>query len=174
MPIYEFDGKKPDISPEAFVHPEAVIIGDVKIGSGCFIAPGVVIRADFGPAVIQEGTNIQDNAVIHIDPGARVLIEKDVVVGHSAVMHDVHIKSRCVIGIGAVLLNEVVCEEDVIIAAGSVVLNNTRIPAGKLAAGTPAKIIRDVTDDQRSYAETGVELYKKLSRQYRKTMKLIR
>lgn len=173
MPIYEFDGKKPDISPEAFVHPEAVIIGDVKIGSGCFIAPGAVIRADFGPAVIQDGTNIQDNAVIHVDPGARVIIEEDVVVGHSAVMHDVHIKSRCVIGIGAVLLNEVVCEEDVIIAAGSVVLNNMHIPAGKLVAGTPAKIIRDVTDEQKAYARTGVELYKGLSRQYQKSLKLI-
>ncbi len=174
MPIYEFDGKKPDISPEAFVHPEAVVIGDVKIAGGCFIAPGAVIRADFGPVVIQEGTNVQDNAVIHVDPGARVIIEEDVVVGHSAVMHDVHIKSRCVIGIGAVLLNEVVCEKDVIVAAGSVVLNNMRIPAGKLVAGTPAKIIRDVTDDQKAYARTGVGLYKGLSRQYPKSMKLIR
>jgi len=173
MPIYEFDGKQPDISPGAFVHPEAVIIGDVRIGSECFIAPGVVIRADFGPAIIKDGTSIQDNAVIHVDPGARVIVEEDVIVGHSAVLHDVHIKSRCVIGIGAILLYEVVCEEDAFIGAGSVVLNNMHIPAGKLAAGIPAKIIRDVTPDQKSYAEKGVELDKKLSKQYQKSMKLI-
>lgn len=172
MPIYEFDGKQPDISPEAFVHPNAVIIGDVRIGR-CLIAPGVVIRADFGPITIQDGTSIQDNTVIHVDPGARVIVEKDVLVGHSVVLHDVHIKSRCVIGMGAILLFGVVCEEGVFIGAGSVVPNKMHIPAGKLVAGNPAKIIKDVTPDQKSYAEIAVEGYKQLPQRYQRTMKLI-
>jgi phenylacetic acid degradation protein len=173
MPIYEYNGKQPDISPGAFVHPDAVIIGDVRIGNECLIAPGVVIRADFGPVTIQDGTSIQDNTVIHVDPGARVIVEQDVIVGHSVVLHDVHIKSKCVIGMGAILLFGVVCEEGAFVGAGSVVPNKMRIPAGKLAAGNPAEIIKDVTPDQKSYAKIAIEVYKQLPQQYQKTMKLI-
>jgi len=173
MPIYEFDGKKPGISPKSFVHPEAVLIGDVTIGSRCFIAPGVVIRADCGPVIIQDNSSIQDNTVIHVNPGAKVIIEREVLVGHSVVLHDVHIKSRCVIGMGAVLLFGVVCEEGVFIGAGSVVPNGMHIPAGKLATGIPAKIIKDVTPEQKSYAKFGVEDYLRLTEEYLKGMKLV-
>jgi len=173
MPIYEFDGKKPTISPKSFVHPEAVLIGDVTIGSRCFIAPGVVIRADCGPVIIQDDTSIQDNTVIHVNPGAEVIIEKEVLVGHSVVLHDVHIKPRCLIGIGAILLFGAVCEEGVFVGAGSVVPSGMHIPAGKLAVGSPAKIIKDVTPEQKTYAKLGVEDYLRLTEEYLRGMKLI-
>jgi phenylacetic acid degradation protein len=111
MPLYEFDGKRPVISADAFVHPEAVVIGDVSIGADCLIAPGAVIRGDFGPITIGEGTSIQDGATIHVTPGDRVLIGNDVIVAHNASLHDVTVAQRCIVGIGAVLLQGVVCEE---------------------------------------------------------------
>ncbi|MBW2649933.1 MAG: gamma carbonic anhydrase family protein [Deltaproteobacteria bacterium] len=174
MPIYEFEDKIPNISQEAFVHPEAVLIGDIVIERQCFIGPGVVIRADTGPVVIREGTNIQDNVVIHVDVGSEAIIEKDVIVGHSAILHDVHIEPGCVIGMGAILLQGVVCKEGAFVGAGSLVLSRMHIPSGKLAAGNPAKIIRDVTSDQASYAREGVQFYIELADRYKHAMRRVR
>lgn len=174
MAIYEFDGRKPRLSPETFVHPEAVVIGDVTIGNQCFIGPGAVIRADFGSVVIKDGTSIQDNVVIHVNGNTQgVLIEEDVVVGHGAILHDVHIAPRCVIGMGAILLYEVVCGEGAIVAAGSVVRQGTQIPARKLVAGSPAKVIKDVPSELEQYIREGVALYRDLSLRYGKTLKRI-
>jgi len=113
MAIYEFDGKRPRVPDDSFVHPLASLIGDVEIGHECLIAPGVSIRADFGPVVIGNRSNVQDNSVIHVYPGSRVIIEEDVIIAHGVILHDVHIKSRCVIGMGAIILFDAVCEEDV-------------------------------------------------------------
>jgi len=173
VPVYEYNGKRPSISPTSFVHPDAVLIGDVSIGDRCFIAPGVVIRADEGPVVIDCDTSIQDNTVIHVNPGARVVIEREVLVGHSVVLHDVHVMPHCVIGMGAVLLFDVVCEEGVFIGAGTVVPNRMRIPAGKLAAGNPARIIKDVSSAQREYARFGIGDYRKLVEKYSCSLKRI-
>jgi len=173
MPIYEFNGRRPVISPEAFVHPEAVIIGDVVIGAHCFIAPGAVVRADFGPVTIGDGTSIQDNVSIHVDPGARVEIAKNVIVAHNASLHDVTLHEWCIVGMGSVLLYGVVCEKGVVVAAGAVVPKGMRIPAGKLAAGNPARVIRDITPEMAVYVSEGVEEYKKLARLYGRTMKEI-
>jgi carbonic anhydrase/acetyltransferase-like protein (isoleucine patch superfamily) len=173
MPIYEYDGKQPTISASSFIHPCAVIIGDVTIGDRCFIAPGVVIRADNGPIIIHDDTSIQDNTVIHVDHGATVIIEKEVIVGHSVVIHDSHIKRRCVIGMGAVLLFGVVCEEGAFVGAGAVVPNGMRVPANTIVAGNPATIIKEVSPEQRSYATAGVQTYVELTETYRNTMNLI-
>lgn len=171
MPIYEFAGKRPVISQTAFVHLEAVVIGDVTIGEECLIAPGAVIRGDFGPIVIGDGSSIQDNATIHVTPGDKVIIAKNVIVAHNAVLHDAIIHERCVVGMGAILLPKVVCEEDVVVAAGSVVPQGMHIPAKKLAAGNPAKIIKDISPDMEAYVAMGIEEYKKLTHLYRTTMK---
>jgi carbonic anhydrase/acetyltransferase-like protein (isoleucine patch superfamily)/ketosteroid isomerase-like protein len=171
MSIYEFGGKRPVISQNAFVHPEAVVIGNVTIGDACLIAPGAVIRGDFGPIGIGDGSSIQDNATIHVTPGDKVIIAKNVIVGHNAVLHDVTIHERCVVGMGAILLQNVVCEEDVVVAAGSVVPTGMHIPAMKLVAGNPAKIIKDISPEMKAYVAMGIEEYKKLTYRYRETMK---
>jgi phenylacetic acid degradation protein len=173
MPIYEFAGKKPSIAPDAFVHPTAVIIGDATIGSECHIAPSAVIRADFGPVTIGDGSSIQDNATIHVNPGDRVTIGRNVIVGHNVVLHDVTLHDQCVVGMGAVLLSSVVCGKGVVIAAGSLVPQGTNIPAGKLVMGNPAKIIKDVPPGLAAYATLGVEQYKEITRLYLQTMKEI-
>ncbi|MEN6433103.1 MAG: hypothetical protein ABFD06_09570 [Smithella sp.] len=89
MALYEFEGKRPQVPIDSFVHPHAVLIGDVKVGHECLIAPGVSIRADFGPVVIGNRSNVQDNSVIHVYPDSRVIIEEDVTIAHGTILHDV-------------------------------------------------------------------------------------
>ena len=173
VPIYAFEDKIPDVSQDAFVHPEAVLIGDVVIEKQCFIGPGAVIRADTGSVIIREGTNVQDNVVIHVDTGSEAIIEKNVVVGHSAILHDVHIEPGCVIGMGAILLQGVVCGEGAFVGAGSLVPSHMHIPPGKLVTGNPAKIIGDVTPDQVSYTREGVRFYMELADRYKDAMRRI-
>lgn len=173
MPIYAFDGKIPRIAASAFVHPEAVIIGDVKIGDDCFIAPGAVIRGDFGPITLKEGVSFQDNAVIHVDLGGEVILENDVIVGHAALLHDVHIFPRAIIGMGAVLMFHVVCEEDSFVAAGSVVMQGTRVAAGAIVGGNPARMIKKASEKNIRDVAEGAALYRELSRKYRETMRRI-
>jgi len=171
MALYEFDGKRPRVPDDSFVHPLASLIGDVQIGHECLIAPGVSIRADFGPVVIGNRSNVQDNSVIHVYPGSRVIIEEDVIIAHGVILHDVHIKSRCVIGMGAILLFGAFCEEDVFVSVGSIVPRGMQIPAGKIVSGNPAKITHDVTNDQKTMAKEGIEHYRNLCKKYITTLR---
>ena len=171
MALYEFEGKRPQVPSDSFVHPNAVLIGDVKIGHECMIAPGASIRADFGPVIIGDRSSVQDNAVIHVYPGSQTIIGDDVTVAHGVILHDVHIHSRCMIGIGAIVLFNVVCEEDVFVSVGSLVPKGMRIPAGKIVAGNPAKITRDVTEKDKQTAKEGIDAYRYLCQKYIATMK---
>jgi len=173
MALYEFEGKKPQIPSDSYVHPTASLIGDVRLGHECLIAPGVSIRADFGPVIIGNRSSIQDNAVIHVYPGSQSIVEDDVTVAHGVILHDVHIKDRCMIGIGAIVLFNVICEEDVFVSAGSLVPKGMHIPAGKVVAGNPAIITRDVTEKDRQAAKDGIEAYRYLCRQYLATMRSV-
>ncbi|OPL14926.1 MAG: hypothetical protein AVO39_08435 [delta proteobacterium MLS_D] len=172
MPSYQLQGKSPRIDADAFIHPEAVIIGEASIGAGCFVGPGAVIRADFGPVTLGEGVSLQDNAVIHVSPGSRVLVEDDCIIGHGALLHDVHLARGCVIGMGAILLFDVVCGKESFVAAGAVVTRGTKIPEGSVAAGNPAEIIRQETSPERiREARDGARLYRELAASYRESMK---
>ncbi|MBW2184048.1 MAG: hypothetical protein JRF49_09325, partial [Deltaproteobacteria bacterium] len=126
MAIYTFEGKTPKISEDSYVHPQATIIGAVSIGKKCFIGPGAVLRGDLGEIEVGDGTNIQDNCVIHAD--RKVVISHNIIIGHGAIIHDAILKPGVVVGMGAVVMNGVVAEEDVIIGAGSVVKENLKIP----------------------------------------------
>jgi phenylacetic acid degradation protein len=173
MALYEFEGKRPQVPSDSFVHPMAILIGDVKIGHECLIAPGASIRGDFGPIIIGDRSSVQDNAVIHVYPGSKVIIEEDVTIAHGVILHDVHIKSRCVIGIGSIVLFNVVCEEDAFVSVGSLVSKGMHIPAGTIVAGNPAKITHSVSEDQKIIAKEGVNYYRGLCKQYLATMKVI-
>ena len=137
------------------------------------MAPGVSIRADLGQVIIGDRSSVQDNSVIHVYPGSESVIGNDVTVAHGAILHDVHIHSRCMIGIGAIVLFNVVCEEDVFVSVGSLVPRGMHIPAGKIVAGNPAKITRDLTDKDKAAARDGIEAYRYLCRTYLATMKTI-
>ena len=144
----------PVIDPQAWVAPGAVLIGEVHLAAGASLWPTAVARGDVCPIVIGEGSNVQDGAVLHGDPGQPVLIGADVTIGHRAVVHGASLGDGCLIGIGAIVLNGVTVGEGALVAAGSVVTRD--VPAGALVMGAPAQLKRQLSpeaiEDQRQHA----------------------
>jgi len=169
MPIYQFEKKIPKISQSSYVHPQAVIIGDVEIGDHCFIGAGAVLRGDFGRIMIGEKTSIQENAVLHVGINEPVTIHDHVIIAHGAILHSVTVKSYVLVGMNSVLMNQAFCEEHVLIASGAVVKEHFHIPPNRLVAGNPAKIIKSLSREQRKAIHQGVKDYQGLVRQYKKT-----
>jgi len=151
----------PNISQAAFVAPNAVIIGSVKIAAGVSIWYGAVIRGDVERIEIGECTNIQDAAILHGDPGKPTILEDHVTVGHRAVVHSAYIERGSLIGIGAIILDGVRVGAGSIVGAGAVVTKN--VPPQSLVVGTPAKVLRQVTDTQAAELIEHAERYKKLA-----------
>ncbi len=171
MAIYEFEGKTPKISEDSFVHPQATIIGAVTIGKNCFVGPGAVLRGDLGEIEIGDGTNIQDNCVIHAD--RKTVISENIIVGHSAVIHDAILKPGVVVGMGAIVMNGVVAEEDVIIGAGSVVKEDFKIPSGRIVVGNPARAVKKIDEEGKQKVLDGLKRYQELPERYKKGLKLL-
>ena len=140
MPIYALGDQIPTIHSEAFVHPDAVIIGSVDIGAHSSIWPGAVLRGDDGRIAIGQRTSIQDNSVIHTTPMHPTIVGDDCVVGHLVHLEGCTISDHCLIGNGSIVLHRVVVESGAIVAANAVVLNDLVVPSGALAVGVPAVI----------------------------------
>jgi carbonic anhydrase/acetyltransferase-like protein (isoleucine patch superfamily) len=169
MSIYKFENKIPKIAKASYVHPQAVIIGDVEIADGCFIGAGAILRGDFGKISIGRGTNIQENCVIHVGEEERVSIGSNVIIAHGAILHDATIKPYVLVGMGSILMTGVFCEDHVMIAAGSVVKENFHIPSNVVVAGNPARIVKSLSDDQRKRIYQGVKTYQDLVKRYKKS-----
>jgi carbonic anhydrase/acetyltransferase-like protein (isoleucine patch superfamily) len=145
----------PDIHPEAYVAPGAVVVGQVRIGRATSIWYGSVLRGDDERIEIAEECNVQDLGCLHSDPGYPAILEPRVSLGHRAMVHGATIETGALVGIGAIVLNGAVVGAGSLIAAGAVVPPGTRIPAGVLVAGVPGRIIRELTDaDRDSFART--------------------
>jgi phenylacetic acid degradation protein len=164
--MYEFEENRPEVGDGTYVHPEAVLIGSVRIGRGCYIGAGAVLRADFGEIVIGNGSNVQECAVIHVSPGQRVFIEDDVVIAHSAILHDVIVKRGAVVGMGAILLHYVTVEEESIVGAGSLVSSGFTVPSRKVVIGSPARIHKDVSSSMLDVMKAGLAVYQELPARY--------
>lgn len=165
--MYAFENKTPKIHPSTYVHPQAVIIGDVEIAGDSFIGPGAVLRGDFGKIRIGPETSIQDNVVIHVGFTEGVFIAGQVIIAHGAILHDVVINPYVLIGMGSILMTGVSCEDHVMIAAGSVVKENFHIPANAVVAGNPARIVKSLSEDQKKRIHQGVRTYKELAGRYK-------
>jgi carbonic anhydrase/acetyltransferase-like protein (isoleucine patch superfamily) len=165
MPLYALGDQVPDIHPNAYVHPDAVIIGSVSIGAFSSIWPGAVLRGDDGEIRIGERTSIQDNCVLHTTLRWPTTVGDDCVVGHLVHLEGCVIESGCLIGNAAVVLHRVVVHSGAVVAANAVVLNDTDVPSGALAVGIPAtvKLDRARTDD----IVHGVQSYVQRSARYR-------
>ena len=161
--VYSIDGIVPVIDPSAFVHADAVLIGDVIVGPGCYIAPCACLRGDYGRIRLKEGVNVQDTCVIHSFPGADVIIEKGGHIGHGAVIHGCTIKENVMIGMNAVIMDNAVIGENAIVAAASFVKAGFVVPSAVLAAGIPAKVIRDLTEEEIAWKASATRLYQKLA-----------
>ena len=155
--ILEYKGILPEISPDAFVAPSADIIGRVKIAADASVRFGAVIRGDEAPISIGEGSNVQDNAVLHCDHQSPMNIGRNVTVGHGAIVHGATIGDNVLIGMGAVILNGAKIGDNCIVGAGAVVKENADIPADSMLVGVPAKVIR--TLDEAAVAERKKQSY---------------
>jgi carbonic anhydrase/acetyltransferase-like protein (isoleucine patch superfamily) len=171
VPVYALGSQTPTIHPDAFVHPDAVIIGSVVIGAQSSIWPGAVLRGDEGEIRIGSRSSIQDNCVLHTTPEHPTVVGDDCVVGHMVHLEGCTIESGCLIGNGSIVLHRVVVRTGAIVAANAVVLNDTEVPSGALAVGTPATIKagRARPDE----IERGVEAYLHKTARYLAEMRRI-
>ena len=161
--IYEFEGKVPEIGEGTYVHESAVVIGDVKIGKRCFIAPGAVLRGDYGTIIIGDGTAIEDNVVVHARPGETTRIGNHVTIGHGAIIHTPTIHDWAVIGMGAIISDFADVGEWAAIGEGAVVKNRQTIPDESIAVGVPAKVIGKVSDDYKRQWTEFKRIYEELA-----------
>ncbi|HQZ02606.1 MAG TPA: phenylacetic acid degradation protein PaaY [Thauera sp.] len=163
MPCYEIDGLRPVVHPTAFVHPDAVLIGDVIIGPRCYVAPLASLRGDFGRIVLEEGSNVQDTCVMHGFPGSDTVVEAGGHVGHGAILHGCRVGNNALIGMNAVIMDNAVIGESTIIAACAFVKTGAQIPARSLAAGTPARVVRALTEEEIAWKTKGTGIYQELA-----------
>ena len=173
MSIYEFEGKRPKIGETSFVHPAAVLIGGVTIGEDCYIGPGAVLRGDFGYVEVDNGSNIQENCVIHTYPEKTARLGRDSHIGHGAIIHGSQIKENVLVGMGAILHEGVEIGANCIIGSGCVITAHQLIPAGRLVVGVPGKIVGEVSPEMNQSKIVGTQLYQTLPRRYQATLKLI-
>jgi carbonic anhydrase/acetyltransferase-like protein (isoleucine patch superfamily) len=166
--IVELEGRSPRIAASAFIAPNAVLVGDVDVGENASVWFGAVLRADFAPIRIGPGCSIQDNVVAHADaPGAGLILEERVTVGHSAILHGAFIGRECLIGMGAILLSGSRIGAGSFVAAGSVVREGSTIPPNTLAAGNPA-VSKKVLDGRAAeWVALAADEYLKLVLKYR-------
>ena len=170
MTCYAIDGLTPVVDPSAYVHPSAVLIGDVIIGPCCYVGPCASLRGDFGRIVMEAGSNLQDTCVVHGFPGAVTLIEENGHVGHGAVLHGCVVRRDALIGMNAVVMDEAEVGERAFVAASSFVPAGMKIAAGSLAAGVPAKVKRELTDLELAWKLEGTRTYQELSVRSLKSM----
>lgn len=169
--IYEFEGFKPVVRESAFVHPQAAVTGNVVIGEDVYIAPGAAIRGDWGKIVIKDGCNVQENCTIHMFPGVTVVLEESAHIGHGAVIHGAHIGKNCLVGMNAVVMDDVELGDESIVGALTIVPEGMEVPKRKLIVGNPGKIINDVSDEMIRWKTEGTKLYQQLPSQLHNTLK---
>ncbi len=163
MAVYAFEGVVPVVHPTTFIHPTAVLIGDVRIGPGCYIGPGVSLRGDFSAVVVGAGCNIQDNAVLHGTPGLDTVLDDDAHIGHGAVVHGCHVGRNALVGINAAVFDDATVGECAIVAAMSFVPAGFVVPARHLAAGVPAKVVRELKEAEIARKHVGTVAYQRLA-----------
>ncbi|MFQ5972089.1 MAG: DapH/DapD/GlmU-related protein [Alphaproteobacteria bacterium] len=161
--VYAIDGLTPVVGPSSYVHPTAVLIGDVIIGPRCYIGPGASLRGDMGRLVVGRGANIQDNCVVHGFPGTDTTIEDDGHIGHGAVLHGCVIGRNALVGMNAVVMDGAIIGEESFVAALAFVTAGFEVPARTLVAGIPAKPVRELSDDEIAWKSEGTREYQRLA-----------
>jgi phenylacetic acid degradation protein len=171
MPCYEIDGIRPVIDKTAFVHPTAVLIGDVIISAGCYVGPVCSLRGDFGRLVVEAGANVQDTCVMHGFPGTDTVVGESVSVGHGAVLHGCRIGRNVLVGMNAVVMDNAAIGESAIVAACAFVKAGMEVPRGVLVAGVPAKVRRELSEQEMQWKVEGTQTYQQLAVRSATTMR---
>ena len=169
--IYEFKGFIPVVHPSAFVHPQAVLTGNVVIGKDVYIGPGAALRGDWGGIVVEDGCNVQEYCTIHMFPGITVLLEEGAHIGHGAIIHGARIGRNSLIGMNSVIMDEALIGEECIVGALSFIKAGEKIPARSLLAGNPAKILKEVSDEMLQWKTAGTRLYQSLPEECHKYLR---
>lgn len=171
--IFSFNGFIPVIHESAFIHPNATVTGNVIIGKNVYVGPGAALRGDWGRIEIGDGCNVQENCTIHMFPGKTVILEPSAHVGHGAIIHGGILKRNCMIGMNAVIMDDAVIGEECIVGALAFVPANMVIPRRSLVVGSPAKIIKTVTDEMIAWKTKGTKLYQSLPAECYATLRAV-
>jgi len=169
--IFSFKGFTPVVHPTAFVHPNATVTGNVIIGKDVYIGPGAAVRGDWGRIEIGDGCNIQENCTIHMFPGKTVILEPSAHVGHGAIIHGAHLGENCLIGMNAVIMDDVTIGKESIVGALSFVAAGKDIPTRSLVVGNPGKVVKQVSDEMIAWKTKGTALYQTLPNECHETLK---
>lgn len=172
LSVYSINGVTPVVDPTAFVHPSAVLIGDVLVGAGAYIGPCACLRGDFGRIEIRANANLQDTCVMHGFPGTDTIVEEDGHIGHGAVLHGCVIQKNALVGMNSVINDNAVIGESAIVAAMAFVRAKMIVPPRSLAAGVPARVVRGLTETELAWKIEGTQSYQELARRSLATMKL--
>ena len=170
MPSYALGELRPVVDPTAFVHPDAVLIGDVTVGAGCYVGPVASLRGDFGTIVVEAGANIQDGCVLHSFPEQRVIVEADGHIGHGAVLHGCTIRRGALVGIHAVVMDGAEVAEQAFVAACAFVPAGMKVPPRTLVAGIPARVVRELPEADLARKHDGTLAYQALAARCRATL----
>lgn len=169
--FYEFKGIKPVVHESSFVHPQAAVTGNVIIGKNCYIGPFAALRGDFGKIIIEDGCNVQENCTIHMFPGVTVLLKENAHIGHGAIIHGATIGKNCLVGMNAVVMDNVQLGDESIAGALTFIKEGMKIPPRSIIVGNPGKIVKQVSDEMLAWKTEGTELYQQLSVEMRKEWK---
>lgn len=173
LTVYEIDGLRPVVAPSAYVHPSAILIGDVWIGPDCYIGPAACLRGDFGRLIVEGGSNVQDTCVMHGFPATDTIVEENGHIGHGAILHGCRVGRNGLVGMNAVVMDAAELGESVIVAASSFVKSGFVAPARTLIAGVPAKVVRELGDEEAAWKRRGTATYQQLARRCMATMKAV-
>lgn len=173
MAVYEFNGFIPVVKASSFIHPQAAVTGNVIIGENVYVGPGAAIRGDWGKIIIEDGCNVQENCTIHMFPGTTTILKKGAHIGHGAIIHGGIIGENCLVGMNAVVMDEVEIGEECIIGALTFVPAKMNIPRRSLVVGNPAKIIKEVSDEMIAWKTKGTQLYQALPGELHATLRLV-
>ena len=169
--VYEIDGLRPVVHPSAYVHPTAVLIGDVIVGPRCYVGPLASLRGDFGRLVLEEGANVQDTCVMHGFPEDDTVVEVDGHIGHGAVLHGCRVGRNAMVGMNAVVMDKAVVGAESIVGASAFVKAGMLIPPRSLVLGAPARVVRAVTDAELAWKSYGTRQYHDLNLRSMRTMR---
>jgi len=174
MPVYSFGGIVPVVDATSFVHPTAVLTGDVFIGPRCYVGPGASLRGDLGRITVGPGSNIQDNCIIHTFPGEETVIGPDGHIGHGAILHGCRLMENVLVGMNATVLDGVVIGDSSTVAAMACVRANFEVPPRTLVAGIPAKVVKTLDESAIAAKRAGTRLYQRLAERSLESLQEVR
>lgn len=169
--IYEFNGYIPVIHETAFIHPQAVVTGNVIIGKHVYIGPGAAIRGDWGAIIIEDNCNVQENCTIHMFPGVTMLLKEMAHIGHGAIIHGATLGRNVLVGMNAVIMDNVEVGDECVIGALCFIKANEKIPPRSLVVGNPHKIIKEVSDEMMKWKTEGTNIYMGLPKECIETLR---